>query len=298
MLGAIESLLSAVVADSMAHTRHNPNQELVGQGIANVVAPLFGGFAATGALARTATNVRNGGTGPLAGIVHSIMLMLMVLALAPLAANIPLAVLAAILFIVAWNMSDVRHFVRMFRRAPTADAVILITTFLLTVFADLVVAVNIGVLMALLQFLRRMASSVEVHPMSADEVRQELALHGIDALPSGVTAYVLDGPLFFGATEQFERTLGSSHSASDVLIIRLRWVPFIDVTGLQVLDEVIRGLKKRGVQVLLSGANPRVQAKLERAHIIDLVGSEHVFDAFPDAVQWCRAQRAKMISAA
>jgi|GEM_PF-2169500 len=134
--------------------------------------------------------------------------------------------------------------------------------------------------------------------MPVDEVRQELALYGIDALPSGGSAYVLDGPLFFGATEKFERTMESGHGASEVLIIRLRWVPFIDVTGLQVLEDVIRSLQKRGVQVLLSGANPRVRAKLERARVIDLVGSARVFDAFPDAGQWRRSQHAQMISAA
>ncbi|MGH8035191.1 MAG: SulP family inorganic anion transporter, partial [Lysobacterales bacterium] len=162
MLGAIESLLSAVVADGMAGTRHNSNQELIGQGIANVVSPLFGGFAATGAIARTATNFRNGATGPLAGIVHSVTLVLILLLLAPLAAQIPLCVLAAILFVVAWNMSEVRHFIRMMRKAPRADVLILLTTFTLTVFTDLVIAVNIGVILAMFHFLQRMASSVEV----------------------------------------------------------------------------------------------------------------------------------------
>ncbi|WP_268247098.1 SulP family inorganic anion transporter, partial [Jeongeupia chitinilytica] len=145
MLGAIESLLSAVVADGMAGTRHDSNQELIGQGIANIAAPLFGGFAATGAIARTATNIRNGGTGPLSGIVHAITLILIIVLLAPLAMHVPLAVLAAILFVVAWNMSEARHFAKMLRRAPRADVAILLVTFCLTVFADLVVAVNIGV---------------------------------------------------------------------------------------------------------------------------------------------------------
>ena len=162
MLGAIESLLSAVVADGMAGTRHNSNQELIGQGIANILAPLFGGFAATGAIARTATNVRNGANSPLAGIMHALTLVLIILLLAPLAAAIPLCTLAAILFVVAWNMSEAKHFLHMVKHAPTADVAILLITFTLTVFTDLVVAVNIGVLLAMLTFLGKMAASVEV----------------------------------------------------------------------------------------------------------------------------------------
>src|SRR5690606_38392597 len=162
MLGAIESLLSAIVADGMAGTRHNSNQELIGQGIANVLTPLFGGIAATGAIARTATNIRNGGNSPIAGIVHALTLVMVLVALAPLAPNISLATLAAILFVVAWNMSQVRHVVRMIRTAPRADVAILIVTLSLTVFTDLVVAVNIGVVLAMLHFMRRMAESVVV----------------------------------------------------------------------------------------------------------------------------------------
>src|SRR4051812_45432829 len=153
MLGAIESLLSAVVADGMSGTRHDSNQELIGQGLANIAAPLFGGFAATGAIARTATNIRNGGNSPIAGVVHALTLIVVILLLAPLAVHVPLAVLAAILFVVAWNMSEARHFIKMIKRAPLADVVILFVTFGLTVFADLVVAVNIGVILAILQFL-------------------------------------------------------------------------------------------------------------------------------------------------
>src|SRR5690606_12666716 len=222
MLGAIESLLSAVVADGMAGTRHQSNQELIGQGIANIAAPLFGGIAATGAIARTATNIRNGGTSPLAGMVHAATLLAIVVLLAPLAENVPLAVLAAILFMVAWNMSDVRHVVKMLRRAPRADVVILLVTFLLTVFADLVGAVNIGVILATLHFLRRMASSVGVQPIEGAELRQELAASGIAQLPDDVLVYTVDGPLFFAAVENFEQALASTRTDPRVLVIRLR----------------------------------------------------------------------------
>ena len=289
MLGAIESLLSAVVADGMAGTRHDSNQELVAQGIANITAPLFGGFAATGAIARTATNIRNGGTGPLAGIVHVATLVLIVLLLAPLAVHVPLAVLAAILFVVAWNMSDLKHLARMVRRAPRADVVILFVTFSLTVFADLVVAVNIGVILATMQFLRRMAASVEVREATETDLRQEFGHRGFTALPAGVLVYAVEGPIFFGAVENFERALAATHTDPRIVIIRLRWVPFIDITGLQTLESVIRDLQKRGVRVMLTGANARVQAKLERAGLIDLVRPENVMKDFPDAVAACEA---------
>jgi SulP family sulfate permease len=290
MLGAIESLLSAVVADGMAGTRHDSNQELVGQGIANMVAPLFGGFAATGAIARTATNVRNGGTSPLSGIVHSLTLVLVVLVLAPLAVHVPLAALAAILFVVAWNMADARHFLHMARRAPRADVTILLVTFGLTVFADLVVAVNIGVILATLHFLRRMSESVEVRQATEEELEHEVAQQGLEALPPGVLVYTVEGPFFFGAVENFERALAGTHTDPRVLILRLRWVPFMDITGLQTLEEAIRDLHRRGVRVMLSGANERVQAKLEKAGVIDLVGETNSFREFGDALQACREQ--------
>ena len=186
MLGAIEALLSAVVADGMAGTRHDSNQELIGQGIANIVAPLFGGFAATGAIARTATNIRNGATSPLAGVTHSLVLVAVLLFLAPLASDIPLAVLAAILFVVAWNMSEAKHFAHLLRTAPRADRFILVITFLLTVFADLVVAVNVGVILAILHFLRRMSDSVETQPVDESELQAELAACGMRTLPQGL----------------------------------------------------------------------------------------------------------------
>jgi SulP family sulfate permease len=292
MLGAIESLLSAVVADGMAGTRHDSNQELIGQGVANIFAPLFGGFAATGAIARTATNVRNGGNSPLAGIVHALTLVLIIVLLAPLAADVPLAALAAILFVVAWNMSEARHFTRMVRRAPPADVVILLVTFGLTVFVDLVVAVNIGVILATLHFLRRMASSVDVRQQSPQELNQELEHRGL-TLPEGVLVYSVEGPFFFGAVENFERALAATHTDPKAVIIRLKWVPFVDITGLQTLEEVIRDLQRRKVRVLLTGANPRVAAKLERAGLRELIGADNYFATLPEAFAAIDAARAR-----
>ena len=289
MLGAIESLLSAVVADGMAGTRHDSNQELIGQGIANIAAPLFGGFAATGAIARTATNIRNGGTSPLSGMVHAATLVLIVLFLAPLAVDVPLAVLAAILFVVAWNMSEARHFLKIVKRAPPADVAILLVTFGLTVFADLVVAVNIGVILATLHFLRRMASSVEVRQATTQELEQEFSHYApAPLLPPGVLVYAVEGPFFFGAVENFERALAGTHTDPRILIIRLRWVPFIDITGIQTLEEVINDLHRRGVRVMLTGANERVYNKLRKAGVIDLVGHENSFQDFRLALDACR----------
>ncbi|MBF4255764.1 STAS domain-containing protein [Vibrio anguillarum] len=284
MLGAIESLLSAVVADGMAGTKHNSNQELVGQGIANIVAPLFGGIAATGAIARTATNIRNGGTSPLSGVVHSLTLVIILIALAPLAVNIPLAVLSAILFVVAWNMSEVPHFIKLVKCAPKADVVILLLTFGLTVFADLVVAVNIGVIIATLHFVKRMASSVEVKASTHHELSAELLRHGQTQLPRELAVYALEGPFFFAAAETFERVMSSIQEQPEILIIRLKWVPFMDITGLQSIEEMIENFHKKNVQVLISGANTRVAMKLKKAGIVDLVGEDNFFSQFDDAL--------------
>ncbi|MEL7550151.1 SulP family inorganic anion transporter [Pseudomonas protegens] len=285
MLGAIESLLSAVVADGMAGTRHDSNQELMGQGIANLVTPLFGGFAATGAIARTATNIRNGGSSPLAGIVHALVLLLIILFLAPLAANIPLCALAAILFVVAYNMSELHHFKRMLQRAPRADVAILLCTFVLTVFSDLVIAVNIGVVLAMLHFLRRMASSVEVQQVVEQDLQQELHRSGQQHLLPGVLIYTIEGPLFFGAAETFERALAQTHSDPQVLIIRLKHVPFMDITGLQTLEEVIGQLHKRAIVVKLCEANLKVHGKLERVGILHAIGAQNYHRDLSEALQ-------------
>jgi SulP family sulfate permease len=286
MLGAIESLLSAVVADGMAGTRHDSNQELIGQGIANIAAPLFGGFAATGAIARTATNVRHGGTSPLAGIVHALTLVATIVLLAPLASGVPLCALAAILFVVAYNMSDWRHVTQMLRRAPRADVTILLVTLLLTVFADLVVAVNIGVILAVLHFVRRMSASVEVLNQDESALQAEFAAQGGLHLPPGVLVYAIDGPFFFGAVENFERALAQTHTDPSHLIIRLERVPFMDITAMQALEEVVRHTTGRGITVHLCGANPRVLTKLGNAGLLAMTRCKHA-DSLGEALRSC-----------
>ncbi|MFN8664244.1 MAG: SulP family inorganic anion transporter [Thermomicrobiales bacterium] len=286
LLGSIESLLSAVVADGMGGgPRHDSNQELVGQGLANIVSPLLGGFAATGAIARTATNIKNGGNSPIAGIVHSLVLVLIIVALAPLAVNVPLAALAAILFVVAWNMSDARHMVSMIRRAPRADVAVLLVTFLLTVFADLVVAVNVGVILATLNFLRRMSTSVEVHELSHEQIERELREDRNVTVPPGVLVYHIDGPFFFAAVETFERVLERAGADPKVLVVRLTDMPFTDMTGLQTLEEAIHHLQQRGVRVILCEANERVYRKLERAGLLAEVGGDGYVETFGGAIR-------------
>jgi len=292
LLGAIESLLSAVVADGMTGNRHDSNQELIGQGIANIVAPLLGGFAATGAIARTATNIRNGATGPLAGIVHSAFLILVILLLAPLASAIPLCCLAAVLFVVAWNMSELPHVIRILRGAPKVDIGILLLTFFLTVFVDLVVAVNVGVILAALFFMRRMADAVNVE-RQIDGVSPSDASLADQAASSGTVIYSIDGPLFFGAAEKLERTLKHIQRPASTLILRLGHMPFLDATGIFALEEIVSDFKRHGAHVLLVELRPNVRYKLERVGLIGHVGQDNVIETLDLAVL-----RAKQLQAA
>jgi sulfate permease, SulP family len=289
LLGAIESLLSAVVADGMAGTKHDSNQELIGQGIANIVAPLFGGFAATGAIARTATNIRNGATSPLAGIVHSGFLILVILVLSPLASAIPLCCLSAVLFVVAWNMSELPHVVRLVRGAPKLDVGILVLTFLLTVFVDLVVAVNVGVILAALFFMRRMAESVNIEEQN--DVLPGQWRSGAQQRPSaaGVVVYSIDGPFFFGAAEKLERTLEHIQRPATTLILRMANVPFVDATGIFAIQEIITDFRRHGAVVMLAEVRPNVRYKLERAGVIEEVGIENVVETLDLAL--ARAQQ-------
>lgn len=284
MLGAIESLLSAVVADRMAGTRHHSNQELMGQGLANMVAPLFGGIAATGAIARTATNIRNGGNSPVAGVVHALCLVFILLFLAPLAAHIPLAALAAILFVVAWNMSDLRHVFKLIKGAPRSDVIILLVTFTLTVFVDLVVAVNIGVVLAMLHFLLNMAESVVVRLQGKSELQRELAAEGLGVLPAGVQVYSVEGPFFFAAVEAFEQVLAGRDTACTAVVIRLRYVPFIDATGLQTLEDVVEQLRAQGVRVMFTELNERVRVKMRRMGLLARIGEGNVLRNMAEAL--------------
>jgi SulP family sulfate permease len=271
LLGAIESLLSATVADGMMGTRHDPNQELVGQGLANLGAALFGGFAATGAIARTATNIRHGGDSPVAGIAHAVTIVLVLLLLAPLAVYVPLTALAAVLFVVAFNMSQVGRIIRVVRRAPRSDVAIMLVTLGLCVFADISIAVEVGVILAMLNFFRRMTSAVEVRSLNGEELASRLPAVQSEQVPAGVLVYTIDGPFFFGAVEEFERALLHTDTDPTAIVLKLVSVPFIDLTGLVALKDAVEALDKRGVIVALCCANADVAARLEKARIAGTV---------------------------
>lgn len=279
MLGAIESLLSAVVADGMTGTRHDSDQELIGQGIANIVTPLFGGFAATGAIARTATNIRSGATSPLSGVVHSITLLLIILLLAPLASHMPLCALSAILFLVAYNMSELHLFFKIIKMGPKPDVAVLLITFLLTVFSDLVIAVNIGVILASLLFMKRMASAVRIEEQSIG------MLEGLDkapSLPARTVIYSIDGPFFFGAAERLENTLEAIQSHPELLVLRMGGVPFMDATGLLTLDEIVEDCHRHKTRLVLCGVLDNVRRKLEKAGISDKLGRGNIIGSIKE----------------
>lgn len=262
MLGAIESLLSAVVADGMARTKHDPDAELLGLGVANLVAPFFGGIPATGAIARTATNFRSGGRSPIASMIHALTLLLIVLLLAPLIAFVPMASLAALLLLVAWNMSEAEHFVHTVKVAPRSDVAVLLTCFFLTVVFDMVVAVGVGVVFASLLFMRRMAHTTQGDLVEADPG----ALPG--PLPAGVVIYDITGPLFFGAAERAMGALRAIDSATRAVIFRLEQVPNIDATGLVAFESAIAELNRHHIKAILVGLQPQAARLMNRAGIV------------------------------
>lgn len=261
VLGAIESLLSAVIADGMTGKRHDPNAELVGQGIGNIIGPFFGGIAATGALARTATNIRAGARSPIAAIVHSAVILLSILILAPLVAYIPMASLAGLLLLVAWNMSEVRHAFHTLKVAPKSDVFVLITCFVLTVVFDMVVAVSTGVMLAALLFMRRMAEMTQSRMLSEN---QEESSH---ALAPGVALYEINGPLFFGAAQNAVSSLEAIGANVRILVLGLGHVPVIDSTGLVALESVLTRLHHAKVFVIIAGPLPEPRSVFEKAKL-------------------------------
>ena len=279
MLGAIESLLSAAVADGVIGDRHDSNQELVAQGIANMVSPLIGGIPATGAIARTMTNINNGGRTPVAGIAHAIVLALIYLFLMPLVKFIPMACLAGILVVVSYNMSEWRSFKAILRN-PKSDIIVLLVTFFLTVLFDLTVAIEVGVLIACLLCMKRMAETTNVSVLS-DEIDPNAdsdVMGNLDHLtiPEGVKVYEINGPYFFGIGNKFEEMMGDMGGRANVRIIRMRKVPFIDSTGVHNLQNMCRMCSQMGVKVVLSGVNPKVMKVIEDAGMDDVVGKENI----------------------
>jgi SulP family sulfate permease len=265
MLGAIETLLSAVVADGLAGTRHDPDSELLALGIGNMVVPFFGGIPATGAIARTATNIRYGGRSPIASMVHALAILGAVLAFAPLLGYLPMAALAALLLLVAWNMADVEHFVHTLKAAPKSDVAVLLTCYGLTVSFDMVVGVSAGVVLASFMFMRRMAEVTEGHLSTASSTGGRLGLPG--PLPPGVVVYDINGPLFFGAAQKAMGTLGIIGDKTRAVILRLENVPTMDATGLVALESAIEQLEKHGCRAILSGALPQPLALIKKGNL-------------------------------
>jgi len=276
LLGAIESLLSAVVADGMTGFRHNSNQELVAQGLANLTTPLFGGIAATGAIARTATNVQMGARTPVAAFVHGVVVFTVLAVAAPLVAHVPMAVLGGILAVVAWNMSE-RHRFRQLLRMPMADAGVLLATFGLTVLVDLTFAVSVGMVLAAGLFLARMSSLSQVNVVNpeTDPRYHQHSLEG-KAIPVGVVIYSVDGPFFFGAAERFEEVLGRTGKEPKIVLFRMRHVPYLDATALNAFTVATDQLRKRGVTVLLSAVQSQPLDLMMRSGFTRTIGDENI----------------------
>ncbi|MEO8948396.1 MAG: SulP family inorganic anion transporter [Mucilaginibacter sp.] len=279
LLGSIESLLSAVVADGMIGGNHRSNTELIAQGVANICSSIFGGIPATGAIARTATNVKNGGRTPVAGIIHALTLLVIMLFVGKWAALIPMATLAGILIVVAWNMSELENFLSVLKGAKS-DAAVLLTTFVLTVLVDLTVAIEIGLILAAFLFMRKMmqASSVQ-QAVSTDE------LISPDDIPQGVDVFEINGPLFFGAAYKFKDAMKIIENPARVLIIRMRNVPVIDATGIRVLREVHSAAKKQGTKLILAEINSiQVTEELKKARLLFQIGKGNIKDTFQNAL--------------
>jgi sulfate permease, SulP family len=292
MLGAIESLMSAVVADRMTGDRHNPHVELVGQGIANILSPLFGGLPATGAIARTATNVRSGARTPVAGMLHAVTLTGVLLVGAPLAARVPLPVLAALLFVVAYNMGE-WHEIPVIVRQTKGDVAVWVATFALTVFADLTVAVEIGMILAALTYIRRVASTTTVARVTKDYVDEGRA-HALQDkdIPDDVTIFRIHGPFLFGATDQLYGVLDRMHALTPTIVFRLGNMTAIDATGLRALEDVTSRLRASGRTVILCGTREQPRAVMENAGFFESLGRENVCANIDAALARAAALRA------
>lgn len=284
LLGSIESLLSAVVSDSMIGGKHRSNMELIAQGVANIASALFGGIPATGAIARTATNVKNGGRTPIAGIIHALTLLAIMLLVGPYAKLIPLSCLAGILIVVAYHMSEWRQF-KSILKGNRMDIIILLTTFFLTVIFDLVIAIEIGIVLSSFMFMKRMSESVQIDNISYENTNGE---HLFDEelldLPKDVLLYEINGPLFFGAARQFQETITNTHLEPKVIIVRMRYVPIIDATGYQSLKEIIKSYKLKGITVILSGIRGSLNKDFEKNGMFLIIDKESVVKDINDAI--------------
>ncbi len=283
LLAGIESLLSAVVADGMTGRRHRSNMELVAQGIANLASPLFGGIPATGAIARTATNIKNGGQTPVSGIIHAGVVLLLFLFLGQWASLIPMSCLAGILIIIAYNMSEWQTFIKLFR-APTHDIIVLLFTFGLTVLVDLTVAIEVGMILAVFLFMKRMVDVTEVNYLSASSTEERYKDYNATMIPPGIEVFEINGPFFFGAADKFKETLRQLKNPPKVLILRLSDVPTMDATGLFALEDLIQKSLKQKMMIILEGVKNQPLDIMRKAGIIEMVGEDNVQPDFITAL--------------
>ena len=290
VLGAIESLLSATVADGVIGDHHNSNTELIAQGVANLASPLFGGIPATGAIARTMTNINNGGKTPIAGIIHAVVLLLIFLFFMPLAQYIPMACLAGVLVVVSYGMSGWRSFLTLMKN-PKSDVTVLLITFFLTIIFDLTVAIEVGLIIACLLFMKRMSETTDVKVVM-DEISEESDISSGNlehlTIPKGVEVYEINGPYFFGAGNRFEEIMASFGDRPKVRIIRMRKVPFVDSTGIHNLTNLCTMSKNEGIEVVLSGVSEKVHSQLNKARFYDLLGERNICSHIDIALQRAR----------
>lgn len=291
ILAAIEALLSAVVADGMIGGKHKSNMELVANGIANIFSPLFGGIPVTGAIARTATNIKNGGRTPIAGIVHALTLLLIMIFLGHLAMLIPMATLAAVLIIVAYNMSE-HHVFRKLLKSPRSDVIVLLTTFLLTIIFDLTIAIEVGMVLAVILFMKRMASvsNVDVIKRELKDVDKFIDTNSIHTkeIPEGVEVYEINGPFFFGAASKFKEIMQRIENPPKIMILRMRNVQAIDATGLNLLSQILKDNKATGTSLILSGVHAQPLFALAQYKLIDEIGEKNIFGNIDDALDRAR----------
>jgi len=288
LLGSIESLLSAVVADGMTGGRHRSNMELVAQGTANIFSGLFGGIPATGAIARTATNIKNGGRTPIAGIIHAIVLLLIMLLFAPIAKLIPLSCLAGILVVVAWHMGEWHHF-KALLKSNRMDVLVLLTTFFLTVFFDLIIAIEVGMILSSFIFMKRMSESTSIQNAmnyfkNEDANDEQLFEEEIPDIPKGVLIYEINGPLFFGASQKFKEVIKDLKQEPEILILRMRHVPFIDATGINRLKEIYKSLQSRGTRIIISGANDDIKREFHKMGVYEDLGKYNICNNINEAI--------------
>lgn len=276
MLGSIESLLSAMVADGVIGDRHNSNQELMAQGIANIIVPFFGGIPCTGAIARTMTNINNGGRTPMAGIIHAFVLLMILLFLGPLTKYIPMACLAGVLVVVSYNMSEWRQF-KALLKMPKSEVAVLLITFFLTVLFDLTIAIEVGLVLAVIMFINRIMETSEVSVLN-EEMQLDAYSENEEKLsiPDGVAVYEVNGPFFFGVANKFEEQMDMLGELPKVRIIRMRKVPFIDTTGVRNLKNLCKSAKREGIITVLSGVNPKVRDVLIRSQFNELIGDDNI----------------------